>query len=297
MEGWIKLHRSILDSSLWLSEPFTKGQAWTDMLLLTNHKPGFIRVQGVRIDLARGDLGWSEVRLAERWKWSRGKVRRFFAELKKDDSISSKIFKKTDKRKNIITISNYDAFQSDGTGDVTCDGHATDKRRYSNKNDKNDKKDSPPVVPPVPTDGDDDGKDRKGTRLPEDWRCSTSLRAYALGKEFDEDDIDTIEANFIQHFTNGKGKNQRHLSWERTWQTWVRNDAQRNRDRNGGGNGSKPPSLLAAARIALDSVERQAQSGMGDYPFGGTSGYGDPPLVDDAGSPDPDQESLFPDEF
>ena len=81
MDGWLILHRKLGDNPLWLDEPFTRGQAWVDLLMLANHSPGFIHVQGMKISLMRGDVGKSENTLAARWKWSRGKVRRFIEEL------------------------------------------------------------------------------------------------------------------------------------------------------------------------------------------------------------------------
>jgi hypothetical protein len=59
---------------------------------------------------------------------------------------------KQDKRKFVITIVNYNKFQSsktsdgtsDSTGNDTSDGQATDKRRYKNKNEKNEKKQKTP---------------------------------------------------------------------------------------------------------------------------------------------------------
>ena len=145
MDGWIKLHRKLAQNELWKSEPFTRGQAWVDLLILANHKPGFIRKQGLRIDLDRGDVGWSENELSDRWQWSRGKVRRFLDELAVDNMIlrkSSTNFdqktvqannQKTDKRKFVITIINYDKYQmmededgtSDDTSNSTSDGQAT----------------------------------------------------------------------------------------------------------------------------------------------------------------------------
>lgn len=149
MKGWIVLHRALAQHDTWTSEPFTRGQAWVDLLMLANHKPGTIRKQGIRIDLDRADVGWSEVELAERWKWSRGKVRRFLDELKTDHMITRKTGQaegeKQDKRKFVITIVNYDKYQSvktsddtsDDTDNGTSDGQATDKRRYKNNNDNN----------------------------------------------------------------------------------------------------------------------------------------------------------------
>jgi hypothetical protein len=96
--GWIKLYRKLQQNDLWTFEPFTRGQAWVDLLLLANHKDGFIRVRGIRVEVKRGQVGWSEIKLAERWKWSRGKVRRFLFELECDGQIiKSKYMKNTRK--------------------------------------------------------------------------------------------------------------------------------------------------------------------------------------------------------
>jgi len=38
--GFIILQRKITENWLWLSEPFSKSQAWVDLLLLANHSNG-----------------------------------------------------------------------------------------------------------------------------------------------------------------------------------------------------------------------------------------------------------------
>lgn len=37
MSGWIKIHRDILYHEIWSDKPFSKGQAWIDLILLANH--------------------------------------------------------------------------------------------------------------------------------------------------------------------------------------------------------------------------------------------------------------------
>ena len=122
-KGWIKLYRQIEDNPYWLSEPFTRAQAWVDLLLLANHKPGHIRVRGIKVEVGRGQVGWSERELAKRWRWSRGKVRRFFSEL------GSKTVQQIEPQKNnvttLITIVNYDRYQMDDTTNGTTDGPQT----------------------------------------------------------------------------------------------------------------------------------------------------------------------------
>ena len=105
--GYIKLYRALATSPLWTKEPFTRGQAWADLLLLANYAPGHLRVRGNRIEIARGQVGWSAERLAKRWTWSRKKVARFLNELEKDQQIAQhKSFVSS-----LFTITNYERYQ------------------------------------------------------------------------------------------------------------------------------------------------------------------------------------------
>ena len=81
-KGWVRLHRQVEDNCLWFLEPFTKAQAWIDLFLNANHKDGIISIRGNIISIKRGQIGWSELTMCKRWKWSRGKVRRFIKLLK-----------------------------------------------------------------------------------------------------------------------------------------------------------------------------------------------------------------------
>ena len=76
-KGWVRLHRCIEDNPLYFSESFTKAQAWIDLFLNTNHKDGGLWIRGNYIEIKRGQIGWSELTMAKRWKWSRNKVRNF----------------------------------------------------------------------------------------------------------------------------------------------------------------------------------------------------------------------------
>lgn len=146
MSGWISLHRSIQDNDLWLAEPFTWAQAWIDLLLNANHKPGSFWVRRVEVKLERGQLGWSEITMSERWKWSRGKVRRYLGMLETRGMIVQQKTQLT----SVITICNYDTYQDSNnpespkavqqTEHQTV--HQTDNRQYTNNNDNNDNKKS-----------------------------------------------------------------------------------------------------------------------------------------------------------
>lgn len=122
MSGWIKLHRSIISNELWEAEPFTYAQAWIDILLNANYQPKNIIIRGISLTIDRGQLGWSEVTMGERWKWSRDKVRRF---LKRLESASMIIQQKTQVT-TILTVCNYSSFQDLNTPDDTADNTSDD---------------------------------------------------------------------------------------------------------------------------------------------------------------------------
>lgn len=138
MEGWIKIHRKIMDNPLYLSEPFTRMQAWIDLLLLANHKEGFFYVRGNKVVVGRGQVGTSSRTLASRWQWSRGKVERFLKDLENDNQIEPQ-------KNNVITlisICNYDDYQNTEpqTEPQTSRRQTTDEPQTDrNKNDKKEK--------------------------------------------------------------------------------------------------------------------------------------------------------------
>ena len=79
--GYIKLWRSSAEHKDYFSEPFTRWQAWIDLLLLANYKNNHAYVRGIPVEVKPGQVMAGEEFLAKRWKWSRNKVRRYFAQL------------------------------------------------------------------------------------------------------------------------------------------------------------------------------------------------------------------------
>lgn len=120
MSGWIKLHRAITDNPLWDAEPFTKAQAWIDLLIHANFSDNQIYIKGQLINVKKGQQARSELTLAKEWKWSRGKVKRFLSQLKNNGMIEIK----TSHLTSIISICNYSIYQEGGTTDGTSVGTA-----------------------------------------------------------------------------------------------------------------------------------------------------------------------------
>lgn len=134
-QWYIKLYRSSQDNVLYFSEPFTKWQAWQDMILIANHKDGVIIVRGNIVEVKRGQLWYAEDTLAVRRGRSRNKVRRFLNYLEtiqQIEQLKSKV-------KSVVSIKNYNKYQSNDTTESTTDGHQTIQQTDTNKNDNNDK--------------------------------------------------------------------------------------------------------------------------------------------------------------
>lgn len=124
-KGWISIHRKLQCHWLWGDKPFSKGQAWIDLLLLANHEDTKFLHGGQLIDAKRGDVITSEVKLMDRWGWSKSKVRTFLEMLEKD----SMIIKKADSKKTTLTIVNYGVWQDSQTAkELQKDQEKTDEK-------------------------------------------------------------------------------------------------------------------------------------------------------------------------
>lgn len=118
MDGWIKLYRKITENPLYFAEVFTRMQAWIDLLIIANHDENYIYVRGNKVIIKRGQVAKTQDTLADRWKWSRGKVIRFLDELQKDNQI----VQQKSKLINLISIVNYESYQCGSTTESESEG-------------------------------------------------------------------------------------------------------------------------------------------------------------------------------
>jgi hypothetical protein len=174
-KGYIKLYRQIQDCWIWFAdEKFSKAQAWVDLLMLANHKEKKLYFNGELVTIERGQNMTSIRALSERWGWSKDSVSRFLKLLENDGMIE----KICDTHRTLITIINYEVFQSSETDDETQigqeqghqQGHGTDTNKDTgetqigtnnklkndnknveecNKNEKNEINITPFYIPPA----------------------------------------------------------------------------------------------------------------------------------------------------
>lgn len=168
MAGWQKVYRDIQNHWLWEDKPFSRGQAFIDLILLVNHQDGKILFEGDLIEVKRGTKVTSLRKLGESWGWSSKKVKKFLEQLEKDKMITYK----SDNKKTVVTIENYNLYQDSGNTEETQEkqegnseetvrkfrGNSEEIQRKTNKKDKEyikneeegeEGEENPPSLPPL----------------------------------------------------------------------------------------------------------------------------------------------------
>ncbi len=114
-KGWVKLDRNLLEHPLWKDKPFSKGQAWIDILLNVHWKNSTDRVGGKKKRSKAGQCWTTLGALSARWGWPKESVRRFLHRLECDGSVS--LYVTADGTR--LTVGNWASYQHDVSDDVT----------------------------------------------------------------------------------------------------------------------------------------------------------------------------------
>lgn len=204
-KGYVSIHREIVDHWVWEDRPFSYGQAWIDLILLANHKTEKFPYKGGIIEGQRGTVYRSLSFLADRWGWSRDKVRRFIRLLECDGMVRVN----TTTHNTTVTLVNYGKFQDQVTTNrQQIDSKPTANRQqaatYNNSNNSN-----------------NSNNKKKGTFVPPTF---TEVETYCLesGHKID------INA-FIDFYTSKNwfvGKNKM-KDWKAAVRSWERRDKER----------------------------------------------------------------------
>jgi len=133
MQGWIKLHRRIIDHWIWQDPEYLR--MWIYLLLDVNHEERKIVWNKEVVVVKRGEKITSLRKLSMEFNCSREKVRHFLKLLIKDEMCN------TDYNTNYthIKICNYDSYQVQQHTDNTADGHRDDTGMTPGDTNKNDK--------------------------------------------------------------------------------------------------------------------------------------------------------------
>lgn len=135
--GWISIHRKIRDCVIWdTDEPFTRRDAWIDLLLLANHNDKEIIFDGKKITIKKGQYLTSVRKLAKEWHWGNAKTLAYLRLLEECEMIT----RHADSRRTLITIVNYGIYQDENIDNRNSNGTVTDtvaERRPTTNNNKN----------------------------------------------------------------------------------------------------------------------------------------------------------------
>ena len=130
--AFIKIDREIFSHWIWNEKPFSRAQAWIDLIGLANHETKDFMHQGVLVHGIRGNVYRSKLWLADRWGWSRGKEDRFLNILEKENMIQENRVRIGTVNGTVITIVNYGKFQDVRAVKKTVNGHSTGSERTVN---------------------------------------------------------------------------------------------------------------------------------------------------------------------
>lgn len=119
--GWISLHREIQDHWLWKEKPFSKGQAWIDLIMLANHQDGKVAFADHVEMIPRGSFITSQANLAVRWGWTRNRVRSFLSCLESDRMVTIKATTTS----TTISLINYEKYQGTPPSKLTTNQQRT----------------------------------------------------------------------------------------------------------------------------------------------------------------------------
>lgn len=124
-KGFIKLDRNIFDH--WIFQDAEKFRAFVDLIQLARWKDEKLLIGNDVITVPRGSYYTSELKLAERWSWSRKKTREFLKLLENEKMI----IKKGTTKGTMLTIENYRFYQDEGTTKSTTKEQQRNNEGYS----------------------------------------------------------------------------------------------------------------------------------------------------------------------
>lgn len=127
MSGFILMHREIFDNPI--LKDGERFRAWLWLVSEACWRPTKFDIRGTIVELRRGQLCMSRDQLAKAWGWSPSAVERFLTRLQTEQMIG----RETGQGRSVITICNYDKFQSpqDQAGQPT--GQPTGQQSDSNR--------------------------------------------------------------------------------------------------------------------------------------------------------------------
>ena len=135
-KGFIKLDRNIFEH--WIFQDAEKFRAFVDLIQLARWKEEKLLIGNEVVTVPRGSYYTSELKLAERWNWSRKRTREFLKLLENEKMIT----KKGTTKGTMLTIENYRVYQDEGTTISTSKGQRKNSERTAKDTSKGQQRNS-----------------------------------------------------------------------------------------------------------------------------------------------------------
>lgn len=158
-QGFIKLSRKFFENALWKEHrQYSRSEAWLDLIQMAGFEDSKYILNNRAIEVQRGEIVASRRFLENRWLWGSTKVTNFLDYLKKEGMINQR----QTNGQTIITLCNYDTYNTRQTSDDVENKPATNHRQTrgkpptnQNKEYKESKegKESKEYIPPISPEG------------------------------------------------------------------------------------------------------------------------------------------------
>lgn len=111
--GWIKLYRSIRSNWIWANGNERYAKWWMDLIMMVNHEPRKVLVNGNLITIGVGQRLTSIKKLSETWGATRRTVDRFLSLLEEDNMIEVQKTKTKGTTIKVLYYADYQTFPSE----------------------------------------------------------------------------------------------------------------------------------------------------------------------------------------
>ena len=225
MSGFVYAQRARFSHPLFAREKFCRGYAWDWLVAKAVFRDTRISVSGRMVTLRRGQLSYSIRYLADAWRWDKAAVSRFIARLKTETMIETA----TETGQIVITICNYEKYQSPDRATETATDTATEtrarqQRDSSETNKKEEQEEQEREENPLPPLGVSPLKAKTSkraaprTRISPDAEASAEQMLAAVTKGLSEREA-KLQFEKFRDWAVAKG--QVYADWNAAWRNWI----------------------------------------------------------------------------
>lgn len=208
--GHIRVSRKMFDGHdpIWEArEPFDRRSAWIDLCQLANYRARQRIVNGAVVSLERGQLLASERFLAQRWRWTRAKVRRFMDALVTLQRIVQKPAGDAAHAGTVVTLCKYDEYnplptKTRPTGDTGEQPESNQREAKAEEGEERERRKG--------------GARTRATALPASWEPNDSHRELATERGVD---VGEEAEKFRDHAAANR---RRQADWDASFRNWLR---------------------------------------------------------------------------